>query len=130
MVPAAPQYVLDSGHGERNVPVLVLFSIHCLTLMCEPPCWNWPKYSQYSPESLLTTIPGLIVWGDSLGACVAKGPTIVVHFHGMEFVSIAGPPLLDLPELGRHMFGRRIPLTIGFCSRQGCQLSDEEFFRR
>jgi hypothetical protein len=48
----------------------------------------------------------------------------------MEFVSIAGPPLLDLPELGHHMFGRRIPLTIGFRPRQGCQLSGEGFFRR
>jgi hypothetical protein len=128
MVPAAPQDVLDSGHGERNVPVLVLFSIHCLTLMC--PCWNWPKYSQYSPDSLFTTIPGLIVWGDSLGGMRCIGSHHRGSFSRNGIRLHRGSPLLSLPELGHHTFGRRIPLTIGFRPRQGCQLSGEGFFRR
>jgi hypothetical protein len=30
------------------------------------------------------------------------------------YVRWCASPLLNLPELGHHMFGRRIPLTIGY----------------
>jgi hypothetical protein len=102
-----------------------------LTLMC--PCWNWPKYSQYLPESLLTTIPGLIVWGDILGGMRCKashhrgsfsrngirlhrgaspfGPTLIrsPYVWTSYFLDHWISPPLGVPAIGRGILSSLVP---------------------